>query len=168
MPIDTDSFPIVMRALGIVANRDVQREYIERIVKRAGVELSPAAAWLLLKIEGDPHTDAELLARAHGLEPGLLAAGLSELEDKRLVEEEPSSDGAKETHSLTSEGCDVFDRIGVARRLHLTEVFSEWPAEKHDEVERAMERLRGDLVPKAHRPDSSSHGVGLRRQTVTD
>jgi EmrB/QacA subfamily drug resistance transporter len=151
MPADTESFPLVMRALGIVANRDVQREYIERIVTRAGVELSPAAAWLLLKIEDDPHADTEQLARAHGLDVERLSEGLSELEEKKLVEEEPSSDGAKETHSLTSEGCDVFDRIGDARRLHLKEVFSEWPSEKHEEVEKAMQDLRRELVPAARR-----------------
>ena len=156
MPADEDSFPILMRALGVVADRDVQREYIERIVARAGVDLSPAAAWLLLKIEDDPHTDTALLARAHGIETALLSAGLAELEEKGLVEEEPSSDGAKETHSLTSGGCDVFDKIGDARRLHLTEVFSEWPAEKHQEVEQAMQRLRDELVPAAHRTTPKS------------
>jgi hypothetical protein len=45
----------------------------------------------------------------------------------------------------------VFDRIGDARRLHLTEVFSEWPRERHDELEETMRRLREELVPGANR-----------------
>ena len=149
MPVDTDSFPMVMRALGIIADRDVQREYIQRIVERAGVDLSPAAAWLLLKIEDDPHTDAELLAGAHGADAERLSAGVAELETKGLVEND-SSGGAKD-HRLTPAGCDVFDRIGEARRLHLTEVFSEWPSARHEELEKAMQSLRGELVPAAHR-----------------
>jgi EmrB/QacA subfamily drug resistance transporter len=153
MPSDSDSFPIVMRALGIVANRDVQREYIQRVVEKAGVDLSPAAAWLLLKIEDDPQADTELLARAHGLDVERLSEGLHELENRGLLKESPSTDGVKARHTLTSAGCDIFDRIGDARRLHLKEVFSEWPSEKHEEVERAMQSLRGELVPTAHRPE---------------
>ncbi len=150
MPIDTDSFPIVMRALGVVADRDVQREYIDRIVKRAGVELSPAAAWLLLKVEEDPHANANALARAYGVEPDALETGLAELETRRLVTK--TADGSGITRTLTSEGCNVFDRLGEARRVRLTEVFSEWPSERHQELEEAMSRLRGELVPKAQRP----------------
>ncbi len=159
MPMDTDSFPIVLRALGIVADRDVQREYIERIVKRAGVDLSPAAAWLLLRIEDDPRTDPELVARAHGVDVDSLSAGLDELENKGLVKEEPSTDGAKVTRNLTAAGCDIYDRIGEARRLHLTEVFSEWPSERHEELEKTMQDLRGELVPAAHRPSNDGDPV---------
>ena len=155
MPIDTDSFPIVLRALGVVANRDVQREYIARIVERAGVELSPPAAWMLLQVEEDPHTDAGVLARTYNVDFERLAGGLRELEEKGLVKENPSADSSKLTYKLTSEGCNVFDRIGEARRLHLTEVFSEWPAEKHKEVEKAMQRLRGELVPHAQRTNNT-------------
>jgi EmrB/QacA subfamily drug resistance transporter len=151
MPVDTESFPIVMRALGLVANRDVQREYIERIVERAGVDLSPAAAWLLLQIEEDPATDARVLARTHGVDVDRLASGIDELESRGLITESPSQDGSDISHALTPEGCDVFDRIGDARRLHLTEVFSEWPRERHDELEETMRRLREELVPGANR-----------------
>lgn len=161
MPGDSESFPIVMRALGIVANRDVQREYIERIVSKAGVELSPAAAWLLLKLEDDPHADAEMLARTHGVEVSQLSAGLEELEKGGLITDEPSGTGASTTHSLTSKGCDVFDRIGEARRLHLTEVFSEWPSEKHAELEKTMQELRGELVPAARRTPSNPIESGV-------
>ena len=151
MPIDTDSFPIVMRALGVVADRDVQLEYIERIVQRAGVDLSPAAAWLLLKIEDDPRTDAESLARAHGVDVATFSSGLDELGKRGLVKEETSHDGSCVTRTLTSAGCDVFDRIGEARRVHLKEVFSEWPNERHEQLEETMRSLRGELVPGAHR-----------------
>ncbi|MGH9418627.1 MAG: hypothetical protein ACRD3J_01535, partial [Thermoanaerobaculia bacterium] len=149
--VDAGSFAIVMRALGLVANRDVQREYIERIVARAGVDISPAAAWLLLQIEGDPRTDTSALARTYGLDVDRLGSGIDELEAKGLISDDGSQDGSDNNHVLTSQGCDVFDRIGEARRLHLTEVFSEWPRERHQEVEEAMRRLREELVPGARR-----------------
>ncbi|MEO5903065.1 MAG: MFS transporter [Gemmatimonadaceae bacterium] len=151
MPTDTDSFPIVMRALGMVADRDVQREYIERLVKRAGITMSPAAAWLLLRIEDDPHTDVQSLARAYGLDANTLVSGIDELEAKGLVSETISDDGSVGTRTLTPAGCDVHDRIGDARRLRLSEVFHEWPAERHEEFESAIRRIQGELVPAAQR-----------------
>jgi len=156
MPSDTDSFPIVMRALGMVADRDVQREYIERIVQRAGVALSPAAAWLLLRIEDDPHTDAESLARAYGLDVNSLTSGLDELETSGFVQADASPDGSRVARTLTSSGCDVYDKIGEARRLRLSEVFHEWPAERHEELEETVRQLEGELVPSAHRPLNTS------------
>jgi EmrB/QacA subfamily drug resistance transporter len=160
MPVDAGSFALVMRALGLVANRDVQREYIERIVKRAGVDLSPAAAWLLLQIEGDPRTDTRALARTYSLDVDRLGSGIDELESKGLIADDGSQDGSDTNHVLTSEGCDVFDRIGDARRLHLTEVFSEWPRERHEELEEAMRRVREELVPGANRtPDTAAAAI---------
>jgi DNA-binding MarR family transcriptional regulator len=150
----------VMRALGLVANRDVQREYIERIVKRAGVDLSPAAAWLLLQIERDPRTDTRALARAYSLDVDRLGSGIDELESKGLITDDGSQDGSHTNHVLTSQGCDAFDRIGDARRLHLTEVFSEWPRERHEELEEAMRRVREELVPGANRTPQTP-GAGL-------
>ncbi len=56
------------------------------------------------------------------------------------------------TRELTAEGCNTYDRISEARRIHLTEVFSEWPSEKHVELEEAMKRLRRELVHDSKRP----------------
>jgi len=151
MPTDTDSFPIVMRALGMVADRDIQRQYIERLVRRAGVVMSPGAAWLLLRIEDDPHTDVESLARTYGLDVGTLVAGLDELQAGGFVDETTFGDGSAVTRTLTTAGCDVHDKIGDARRLRLSEVFHEWPAERHAEFEDAIRRIQGELVPAAHR-----------------
>ncbi len=151
MPTGTDSFPIVMRALGMVADRDVQREYIERLVKRAGVAMSPAAAWLLLRIEDDPAADVEALARTYGLDVSNLSMAMDELVTAGFVEERASEDGSSVTRSLSSAGCDIHDKIGEARRLRLSEVFHEWPTERHAELEDAIRRVQGELVPDAHR-----------------
>src|SRR5690606_31484640 len=50
MPADANSVRRLERALSLLANRDVKREYIQRVVARAGVDLTPAAAWLLVRL----------------------------------------------------------------------------------------------------------------------
>ena len=49
MPTDTDSRKQLLRGLAVLADRDVRRRYIASIVARAGVDLSPTAAWLLVE-----------------------------------------------------------------------------------------------------------------------
>ena len=69
----------LLRGVAIIANRDVQRAYIESIVRRAGVSLMPASAWLLLRFEEDPALDIGELSRRNGLSRQRLQAGLDEL-----------------------------------------------------------------------------------------
>ena len=57
MPTGSDSAAQLLRGLAVLADRDVQRRYIAQIVERAGVALSPAAAWLLVRLEQEPATD---------------------------------------------------------------------------------------------------------------
>jgi hypothetical protein len=51
MPSDASSLMRLERSLSVLASRDVRREYIERVVARAGLTLGTAAAWLLVRIE---------------------------------------------------------------------------------------------------------------------
>jgi hypothetical protein len=76
----------LLRGLAILADRDVQRAYIEGIVARAGVGLSAIAAWLLLRIEEQPGTDPRTLARRVGIAADRVAVGLVELVERGLVQ----------------------------------------------------------------------------------
>jgi DNA-binding MarR family transcriptional regulator len=133
----------LMRGLAALADRDVRRQHIERMVERAGVSLSAAAAWLLLRLEEDPALDPAALGRAYGVPEERMAQAVSELRDRGLVTE----DGRGRT--LTAEGCALFTRIAAARRAHLAELFSDWPAEKHEELAAVLRRFVRDLVPDA-------------------
>ena len=69
MPTGTDPLVHIQRGLSVLADRDERRRYIERIIARAGVDLTPAAAWLLGRLEKDPELVPANLARARRIEP---------------------------------------------------------------------------------------------------
>ena len=54
-----------------------------------------------------------------------------------------------QTRPLTREGCAVFSRLAAARRERLAELFSDWPAEKHEELAALIARLAREIVPDA-------------------
>src|SRR5205085_2234338 len=71
MPAITDPLFYVQRGLSVLANRNETRQYIERIVTRAAVDISPAAAWLLGRLERDSRLQSANLAHAHRIEPDI-------------------------------------------------------------------------------------------------
>src|SRR5206468_4331893 len=63
-PSDEDAVAAHLYAtLSSLADRDVQRAHIERIVARAGETLTPLAAWLLVQVEREPHKSPFELGR---------------------------------------------------------------------------------------------------------
>jgi len=143
MPSDPEPLQPLVRGLALLADRDVRRAHIERIVSRAGLDLPPAAAWLLLQLEKDPGLDPIALGRGYGVEPERMREAAEELGRRGLVE---TRDG---TRPLTRQGCAVFSRLAAARRERLAELFSDWPAEKHEELAALIARLAREIVPDA-------------------
>jgi DNA-binding MarR family transcriptional regulator len=121
----------------------VGRAHIERIVARAGVSVSAAAAWLLLRLEEEPSLDPLALGRAYGVEPERMQEASRELRARDLIEERGHE------RPLTAEGCEVFRRLAAARRERLAELFSDWPPEKHEELAALLRRLVRDILPAA-------------------
>src|SRR5205823_2738195 len=125
MPANSEAIETLLAGLRIIADRDVQRRYIERIVERAGAGLSPIAAWLLLRVERDGGVDPAGLARAHRMEETAVRAGLDELTARGLVDDS----GAR----LTGTGCTVLDKLLDARRVRLEELAVDWPEDRRTE-----------------------------------
>ncbi|HEY0545474.1 MAG TPA: MFS transporter [Pyrinomonadaceae bacterium] len=149
MPTGTDPLTHIQRGLSVLAARDEQRRYVERIVARAGVDLSPAAAWLLGRVEKDSELDPASLARSHRIEPDRVNAALVELLDRSYIVETNSEDGKGRKRVLTEEGCRVFNQLVIARREHLAELWPEWSPEQREEVADLIRRLVRQLVPEA-------------------
>src|SRR6185503_18432701 len=63
MPQDSDSRAQLLRGLSVLADRGVRRRYVAAVVERAGVDLSPGAAWLLAQIEREPGVNVDVLGR---------------------------------------------------------------------------------------------------------
>ena len=141
MPTSDDTADYLAQALAVVADRDVQREHIERIVKRAGVELSPAAAWLLVELGRNASLDPVPFARANRVSEEAARGGIQELERRGLVVARAGG------FDITPAGCEVHDRLVAARRARLAELFPNVPRERYDELQTLLSRLARELRP---------------------
>jgi EmrB/QacA subfamily drug resistance transporter len=160
MPTGGDSLTQLLRGLSALADRDVQRRYIQAIVERAGVSLSPAAAWLLVQLEKDPTLDPAALSHRHQIEPDRLRAALAELSDQTLIGEAISEGDHGRHRELTRTGCDVLRRLVDARRDHLAELWSDWKPEKREELAGMLRRLALELVPEVRTADFATESGG--------
>jgi EmrB/QacA subfamily drug resistance transporter len=157
-PADEDAVAAHLYAtLSALADRDVQRAHIERILSRAGETLTPAAAWLLVRVEREPKVPPFELARERGISPERAQAALEELRRRGLLT--VPRGGGSWTHSeLTQSGCQVLDRLVSARRAHLSELAEEWdPTRENDAAKYLREAVR-DLVPDARRVNGIDRG----------
>jgi DNA-binding MarR family transcriptional regulator len=140
----------LLAAFASLADRDVQRQHIARIVARAGEHLSPLAAWLLVQIDRSPDTYPRDLGRARGVSAERIDAALRELEVNGLtVTGELTNDGLP-GRKLSPAGCDVMDRLVAARRAHLAELLAEWDPGEENAGEYLKSAVR-DLVPEPQR-----------------
>jgi DNA-binding MarR family transcriptional regulator len=145
MPADTNSRAHLLRGLAVLADRDVRRQYIAAIVNRAGVDLSPSAAWLLVQIEREPCVDVHELCRRGKCDATKIQAATAELMNKSLIE--PGS--VANVYQLTGAGCEMYNHLVTARREHLAELWPEWSPKKREEVAEILRRLARELIPEA-------------------
>ena len=145
-PSDEDAVAAHLYAtLSSLADRDVQRAHIELIVERAGETLSALAAWLLVLIEREPTVSPFELARSRGIPPERAQAAIEELRRRGLVTI-PRQDST--THSeLTNAGCQVLERLVLARRAHLADLAEEWNPEGEKDAETYLREAVKDLIP---------------------
>jgi EmrB/QacA subfamily drug resistance transporter len=149
-PMDEDGVAAQLYAsLAAMADRDVQRAHIEKIVARAGETLTPLAAWLLVQIERHPATSPFDLAHGRGIPPDRAQEATEELRRRGLVTV-PRPDSAGHS-TLTPNGCQVLDRIVSARRAHLAELAEEWDPTHEDDAASYLRGAVRDLVPDVRR-----------------
>jgi DNA-binding MarR family transcriptional regulator len=146
MPAAADRSAELLRGLAILADRDVQRAYIEGLVRRAGVDLPPLQAWLLLRLEEDPRLDVAAVATTYGLVLQRVSAAVSELRSRGLVIVE-AGNGQPRIYKLTGAGCDLYDKLATARRERLLNLQADWPPEQRERVAGVLQRLARELVP---------------------
>jgi DNA-binding MarR family transcriptional regulator len=151
-PSDEDAVAAHLYAtLSSLADRDVQRAHIEQIVSRSGESLSPLAAWLLVQVEEEPRVSPFDLARSRGIPPQRAQAALEELRRRGLLTV-PRPDST--THSrLTSSGCEVLERLVIARRQHLAELAEEWDPTHENDAASYLRSAVEDLVPNVRHVD---------------
>jgi DNA-binding MarR family transcriptional regulator len=149
-PADEDAVVAqIYAALSSLADRDVQRQHVARIVERAGETLSPLAAWLLIQIERHPDYDPYQLARNRAIPSERVTAALDELRGRHLITDIGAGVTARE--KLTPSGCEMHDRLVSARRAHLSELAAEWDPATGENVSDYLRNAVRDLIPDARR-----------------
>jgi len=146
MPKDDDSLSKLERFLSLLADREAKRGYVRAVVARAGLDLSPAAAWLLVRIGADPELDLDTLARSRRIEPARLEAAAAELRERGLIVEQPRVNGRGPRREVAEEGRDALRRLADARRAHLAALIAEWEPEQREEIVARLRRLTSEVV----------------------
>jgi EmrB/QacA subfamily drug resistance transporter len=146
VPKDTDSLAEISRALGVLLGREGRRRVVERLAEEAGVDLSPAACWLLVRLSEDPHTDLEEVSRRFEVPLEVTRKALEELEERGMVlETQPADDGGP-THTVTPAGQEAVAKLVAARRASLARLLDGWSPEQHVDVAHLLTRLAHELV----------------------
>jgi EmrB/QacA subfamily drug resistance transporter len=141
VPKHADSLPEIARALSVVIGREGRKRLVERLVARAGVDLTPAAAWLLVRLHEDPNADIAKLCERFDVPLDASRQGLAELERVGLVR---LSDGDRRRLSPDADG--IVERLVAERRASLARLLEGWSPERYDELATLLTRLARELV----------------------
>lgn len=137
------------RALSVLARRENREQIYRWLADEAGLEVSPAACWLLLRMGGHEGMSVSELA-GHLHVPGeSVAVMVGALHARGLVVQHgdgPAPVGEQGRWDVTAEGRRALDRLAEARQRGLRELLAGWSPEQHAEVAHMVARLAADLM----------------------
>jgi len=147
-PRHTDSAAMIVNQIGRLDSREGAREIMRRVALRAGVDLEPAACWLLARLSEHGPVDLEGLAcRAH-VEVSALAHARDGLLERQLIASCPEDAFAFEptsAYQLTSEGHATLERLRVTGEQRLADLLEDWQPEQHPDLARLIATLARDF-----------------------
>ncbi|MFE5542299.1 DHA2 family efflux MFS transporter permease subunit [Streptomyces sp. NPDC056534] len=147
-PAEPASYEEGARALSVLNSREGRREIYEKITTRAGLDLLPAASWLLLRIRRHGTVEPVRLAEHVPVPLRVITEASRQVEERRLV----SREGVQLI--LTEEGVQAATRLDAAREESLAELLGAWwGPERPTDLVRLVEELTAELGgPDAERP----------------
>ena len=137
IPAGDDPLDQIARSLWAMLGREDKRKVLERLAARAGLDLTPAATWLLARLGERPGADPADLARVYGIEPDRLAVAAGDLEQRGF---------ADRTRTLTPAGREAHDRLIAARRGALSALLADWSPETHGELSDYLRLVARDFA----------------------
>jgi DNA-binding MarR family transcriptional regulator len=158
VPKHTDSFAEAARALTVLVGREGRKRIVQRLAERAGVDLPPAACWLIVRLYEDPAADIETLCDKFDVPRTAGHEALAELERRGLVEvatgkvvgQPGASEGAgpptNGVRALTPAGEETAAKLIAARRESLARLCDGWPSERQGELAGFLTRLARELA----------------------
>ena len=147
VPKHTDSLAEASRALTQLIGRERRRELVAGIAKRAGVDLTPAAAWLLVRLQETPTASVAQLCDEFDISPEVGADALRELDARNLLRRDPTAGGAARGRvvGVTPEGETMAAALVQERFATLSRMCAEWSPQDHDELTAMLVQLARDL-----------------------
>ncbi|MER6305277.1 MFS transporter [Streptomyces sp. NPDC001657] len=119
-PVERSSRDECARALSKLGSMEGRKHIYERITERAGLDLKPAASWLLLRIHRYGSVEPGLLAERTTVPLGVLAESVRQVEERGLATREGL------LMLLTDRGREVTERLSAARQESLAEMLGDW------------------------------------------
>jgi EmrB/QacA subfamily drug resistance transporter len=141
-PVDTDSLREVTRGLTRLVGRERTMAFIADATHRAGVDLEPGPAWLLL-YAGAPDAPEDLreIRNRPDVDGPRFDAALAALRDHGAA----GGDGR-----ITPAGRALRDQLVAARTDCLRELIAEWKPDENPELDPLLARLAEELGEQPH------------------
>ncbi|GGN56953.1 EmrB/QacA family drug resistance transporter [Streptomyces albiflavescens] len=139
-PVERSSYDEVCRALSVLGTREGRREIYEKITVRAGLDLLPAASWLLLRIKKYGWAEPAELAERSTVPLSVVLAAARQVEERRLVLREGLD------LVLTDQGREAAEKLAKAREESLAELLGDWwSADCPTDLTKLVEQLNTEM-----------------------
>ncbi|MFH8405877.1 DHA2 family efflux MFS transporter permease subunit [Streptomyces sp. NPDC018019] len=119
-PVHRSSYEEVCRALSKLGSLEGRKAVYERITEKAGLDLKPAASWMLLRINRYGSVEPALLAERSIVPFRVIAEATVQIEERGLAVREGLP------LILTDQGRAVAERLAAARHASLAELLGDW------------------------------------------
>jgi EmrB/QacA subfamily drug resistance transporter len=139
-PVERSSYDEVCRALSVLGTREGRREIYEKITTRAGLDLLPAASWLLLRIKKYGWAEPAELAERSTVPLSVVLAAARQVEERRLALREGLD------LVLTEQGREAAEKLAKAREESLAELLGDWwSPDRPTDLTKLVEELNAEM-----------------------
>ncbi|MFG2147425.1 DHA2 family efflux MFS transporter permease subunit [Streptomyces sp. NPDC048696] len=154
-PVQRSSYDECARALSVLGSREGRRDLYERITARAGLDLLPAASWLLLRIHRYGSAEPAFLAERVPVPLTVITAAGRQLEERGLARREGIA------LVPTRPGSETAVRLASAREESLGELLGDWwGPDRPTDLAKLVEELTAEMSGS---DGESPRGPELRR-----
>ncbi|MEU2158168.1 MFS transporter [Streptomyces sp. NPDC019396] len=119
-PVERSSYDECARALSVLGSREGRRAIYVKITRVAGLDLSPAASWLLLRIRRHGMVEPSRLADVTAVPIKAITEASRQVEERGLARREGMS------LMLTEKGVEATAKLSAAREESLARLLGDW------------------------------------------
>jgi EmrB/QacA subfamily drug resistance transporter len=135
VPRDTAALAAAINQIGRLERRQGAREIVRRVAERAGVQLSPAACWLLARVSEDAPAHLHEVEQRVRIPPRALENAWTQLRERGLIEPHPPG---SEHCVLSGAGRQTLELLTRTGEQRLAELLQGWRPEEHEELARTI------------------------------